>query len=99
MLDFEFEPENIVELKELPEEVENSVFVTLDSVDIFDAFLLRFSSLAKIKRIFSYCMCFIERLKKRAVAKTLAVDQREAHGALLLFVKLVQGRYFENNIR
>lgn len=72
-----------------------SLFVSLDGVD---SVLERFSSLAKIQRIFAYVLRFIHNCKNISPKGVASCTEIELHEALLLLVKRVQHIEFSKEI-
>ncbi|XP_071576422.1 uncharacterized protein [Temnothorax nylanderi] len=88
----EFEPRAEPVLSEdiTPREEERiTSLVALDPSHSLYSLLNRFSSLDKICRIVAYLLRFTGRSGAKPVPVTLAVDQLEAHSALLVVVRLV----------
>ncbi|XP_029664104.1 uncharacterized protein LOC115236046 [Formica exsecta] len=87
LLKFEPRAEPAYSLDNLPEEEKKVVtLISLDSPNMADALVDRFSSLDKICRVVAYCLRFIDQARIRSVPDTLAIDQIELHSALLVLV-------------
>ncbi|XP_011859045.1 PREDICTED: uncharacterized protein LOC105556561 [Vollenhovia emeryi] len=80
------------------EEMVRTTLACFEPSNGFVDLLPRFSSLDKICRIAAYCLRFIEGLKAKPVPAVIAVDQLEAHSALLVLVKMLQSQCFSEDI-
>ncbi|XP_024877401.1 uncharacterized protein LOC112458175 [Temnothorax curvispinosus] len=99
LLDFEGRAEPVLSGESSPSEEER--IVSLAAINLPNpiyALLDRFSSLDKICRIVEYITKIAQNLKGKSVPATLAVDQVEAHRALLIVVRFVQTEVFSEEI-